>query len=283
MSQSEMGFRTAAFGFRREDVLDFIEEEADRRSALQEKLHKVQTERDNLIQEKEEADHAAQALIADRDRILSEQQAKDQTITSLQAQVRIAQDASEQAQEELTALRTKMDEMQKELDNVRADNASLLSKCAEYDEARARLAEIELCAHGRAEEIQQRAADDACSLVEEAQQMAVRLLDAIERTKESYRQALAAAERESERAHVHAVESLEKLDVIMDGLRGRLSQVQEQPAANEPAQLAVPVLETQVLPAAQKPATAEKSRSSGCPAREKPTLAQLLHTLRGNK
>ena len=238
MSQSEMGFRTAAFGFRREDVLDFIEEEADRRSALQEKLHKVQTERDNLIQEKEEADHAAQALIADRDRILSEQQAKDQTITSLQAQVRIAQDASEQAQEELNVLRTKMDEMQKELDNVRADNASLLSKCAEYDEARARLAEIELCAHGRAEEIQQRAADDACSLVEEAQQMAVRLLDAIEHTKESYRQALAAAERESERAHVHAVESLEKLDVIMDGLRGRLSQVQEQPAATEPAQLA---------------------------------------------
>lgn len=283
MSQSEMGFRTAAFGFRREDVLDFIEEEADRRSALQEKLHKVQTERDNLIQEKEEADHAAQALIADRDRILSEQQAKDQTITSLQAQVRIAQDASEQAQEELNALRTKVDEMQKELDNVRADNASLLSKCAEYDEARARLAEIELCAHGRAEEIQQRAADDACSLVEEAQQMAVRLLDAIERTKESYRQALAAAERESERAHVHAVESLEKLDVIMDGLRGRLSQVQEQPAANEPAQLAVPVLETQVLPAAQKSAAAEKPRSSGCPAREKPTLAQLLHTLRGNK
>lgn len=283
MSQSEMGFRTAAFGFRREDVLDFIEEEADRRSALQEKLHKVQTERDNLIQEKEEADHAAQALIADRDRILSEQQAKDQTITSLQAQVRIAQDASEQAQEELNALRTKVDEMQKELDNVRADNASLLSKCAEYDEARARLAEIELCAHGRAEEIQQRAADDACSLVEEAQQMAVRLLDAIEHTKESYRQALAAAERESERAHVHAVESLEKLDVIMDGLRGRLSQVQEQPAANEPAQLAVPVLETQVLPAAQKSAAAEKPRSSGCPAREKPTLAQLLHTLRGNK
>lgn len=283
MSQSEMGFRTAAFGFRREDVLDFIEEEADRRSALQEKLHKVQTERDNLIQEKEEADHAAQALIADRDRILSEQQAKDQTITSLQAQVRIAQDASEQAQEELNVLRTKMDEMQKELDNVRADNASLLSKCAEYDEARARLAEIELCAHGRAEEIQQRAADDACSLVEEAQQMAVRLLDAIEHTKESYRQALAAAERESERAHVHAVESLEKLDVIMDGLRGRLSQVQEQPAANEPAQLAVPVLETQVLPDAQKPAAAEKPRSSGCPAREKPTLAQLLHTLRGNK
>nr|WP_297279567.1 hypothetical protein [uncultured Butyricicoccus sp.] len=283
MSQSEMGFRTAAFGFRREDVLDFIEEEADRRSALQEKLHKVQTERDNLIQEKEEADHAAQALIADRDRILSEQQAKDQTITSLQAQVRIAQDASEQAQEELNALRTKVDEMQKELDNVRADNASLLSKCAEYDEARARLAEIELCAHGRAEEIQQRAADDACSLVEEAQQMAVRLLDAIEHTKESYRQALAAAERESERAHVHAVESLEKLDVIMDGLRGRLSQVQEQPAANESAQLAVPVLETQVLPAAQKSAAAEKPRSSGCPAREKPTLAQLLHTLRGNK
>lgn len=278
-----MGFRTAAFGFRREDVLDFIEEEADRRSALQEKLHKVQTERDNLIQEKEEADHAAQALIADRDRILSEQQAKDQTITSLQAQVRIAQDASEQAQEELNALRTKVDEMQKELDNVRADNASLLSKCAEYDEARARLAEIELCAHGRAEEIQQRAADDACSLVEEAQQMAVRLLDAIEHTKESYRQALAAAERESERAHVHAVESLEKLDVIMDGLRGRLSQVQEQPAANESAQLAVPVLETQVLPAAQKSAAAEKPRSSGCPAREKPTLAQLLHTLRGNK
>ena len=287
MSQSEMGFRTAAFGFRREDVLDFIEEEADRRNALEEKLYEIQKERASLMQEKEEANHAAQALIADRDRILSEQQSKDQTITSLQAQVRIAQDASTQAQEELTTVRAKMDEMQKELDNVRADNASLLSKCAEYDEARARLAEIELCARGRAEEIQQRAVEDAYSLLEEAEKMAERLLDAIEQTKESYRQALADAERESERAHVHAVESLEKFDTIMNGLRGRLSQAEEQSAPAEPAQLVVeaPVVETQVLPAAPKPvASAEKPRSSsGCPVREKPTLAQLLHTLRGNK
>ena len=96
MSQSEMGFRTAPFGFRREDVLDFIEDEADRRNALEEKLQQAEEERARLAQEKEDADRAAQALIADRDRILAEEQAKDQTITSLKAKVRAAQEQADQ-------------------------------------------------------------------------------------------------------------------------------------------------------------------------------------------
>ena len=50
MSQSEMGFRTAPFGFRREDVLDFIEDEADRRNALEEKLQQAEEERARLAQ-----------------------------------------------------------------------------------------------------------------------------------------------------------------------------------------------------------------------------------------
>lgn len=280
MSQSEMGFRTAPFGFRREDVLDFIEDEADRRNALEEKLQQAEEERARLAQEKEDADRAAQALIADRDRILAEEQAKDQTITSLKAKVRAAQEQADQAQKELTALREQMDETQKALDSVRADNASLLSKCAEYDEARARLAEIELCAHGRAEEIQQRAEQDACSLVEEAEQMAERLISAIENTKEAYRQAIAAAERERAHANSQAAEALAQFDEIMTGLRGRLSHAIETPAEQDP-----PVPKPHETPAkpAEHPAQPVEKHKPACQGREKPTLAQLLGALRGNK
>ena len=52
MSQSEMGFRTAPFGFRREDVLDFIEDEADRRNALEEKLQQAEEERARLARKR---------------------------------------------------------------------------------------------------------------------------------------------------------------------------------------------------------------------------------------
>ena len=280
MSQSEMGFRTAPFGFRREDVLDFIEDEADRRNALEEKLQQAEEERARLAQEKEDADRAAQALIADRDRILAEEQAKDQTITSLKAKVRAAQEQAGQAQKQLTALREQMDETQKALDSVRADDASLLSKCAEYDEARARLAEIELCAHGRAEEIQQRAEQDACSLVEEAEQMAERLISAIENTKEAYRQAIAAAERERAHADSQAAEALAQFDEIMTGLRGRLSHAIETPAEQDPT--APKPHETPAKPAEHPAQTVEKHKPA-CQGREKPTLAQLLGALRGNK
>lgn len=274
MSQSEMGFRTAPFGFRREDVLDFIEVEADRRSALEEKLNKSEQERTRILQEKEEADRAAQALIADRDRMLQEEQAKEQTIVSLKAQVRQAQDEAERVRQELNALKTRLEETQSALDHARTDNADLIAKCAEYDEARARLAEIELCAHGRAEEIQQRAEHDACALVSEAEQMAERLLAAVEHTKESYRQALAAAERENAKANAQAAEALTRLDEIMTGLRGRMSgtaaEPKPQPAKPEkPKTEAKPVVHTEEKPT--------------CPVREKPTLAQLLGALRGNK
>lgn len=287
MSQSEMGFRTAPLGFRREDVLDFIEDETDRRNAIEEKLKQAEDECARLAQEKEDADRAAQALIADRDRILAEEQAKDQTITSLKAQVRMAQEEADQAKKELTALQGKMDETQKALDSVRADNAALLSKCAEYDEARARLAEIELCAHGRAEEIQQRAEQDACSLVEEAEQMAERLISAIESTKEAYRQAIATAERERAHADNQAAEALAQFDDIMTGLRGRLSHT-----AEDQAEQVQPALEPKPYEKHEPPAKpAEHSAPSGekpqhkpvCPGREKPTLAQLLGALRGNK
>lgn len=276
MSQSEMGFRTAPFGFRREDVLDFIEVEADRRSALEEKLNKAEQERARILQEKDEADRAAQALIADRDRVLQEEQTKEQTIVSLKAQVRQAQDEAEQAKQEVQTLKSRLEETQSALDHVRADNAELISKCAEYDEARARLAEIELCAHGRAEEIQQRAEHDACSLVGEAEQMAERLLAAIEHTKESYRQALAAAERENAKANAQAAEALTQLDEIMTGLRGRMSGTAPEPKP-QAAKPEKPVHKTEAKPVVH---TEEKP---ACPMREKPTLAQLLGALRGNK
>ena len=133
MSQSEMGFRTAPFGFRREDVLDFIEDEADRRNALEEKLQQAEEERARLAQEKEDADRAAQALIADRDRILAEEQAKDQTITSLKAKVRAAQEQADQAQKELTALREQMDETQKAPSTTRRGRGWPRLSCAPTD------------------------------------------------------------------------------------------------------------------------------------------------------
>ncbi len=288
MSQSEIGFRTAALGFRREDVLEFIAQEADRRQELEIQLEHAREDAEQLRDEKQEADKAAKALLSEHDRILSEVKDKEEQIETLRAEVRSAEEKTAEAEAELSKLRRENAALQKVLDDTQMENTDLSSKCTEYDEARDRLAEIELCAHGRAEKIQHRAEQEACGLIREAQDMAEHLLQTIEQTKETYWQALTTAERESERAHANAVGALSQLDEIMNELRGRMAeqmtaekQAEQVPQSNPEA---VQNTEVQAEPEQQTVKQEENStQTAGCTGRERPTLAQVLGALHRGK
>lgn len=274
MSQSEMGFRTAAFGFRREDVLEFIAQESDRRQELEVELENAREDAEQLRDEKEQADQAAKALLSEHDRILSEVKEKDAQIEALQADVRRAEEKTADIEAELEKLRRENAALQKVLDDTQMENTDLSSKCTEYDEARDRLAEIELCAHGRAEKIQHRAEQEACGLIREAQDMAERLLATIAETKETYWQALTTAERERERAHANAVGALSQLDEVMNELRERMAE------QVEPKKEAVQHVEPQ---SEHRTDEETEMQTAGCAGRERPSLAQVLGALRGGK
>lgn len=284
MSQPEMGFRTAAFGFRREDVLEFIAQEADNRQKIEIELEQVREDAEQLRAEKEEADKAAKALLSEHERILSEIEDKDVQIKTLQEEVQSAKNAQAALQEKLDKLHRENEALQKVLDDAQMENTDLSSKCTEYAEARDRLAEIELCAHGRAEKIQQRAEQDACALVREAQDMAEHLLKTIEETKDTYWQALRSAEQERERAHVNAVDALSKLDEIMDDLRGRVTaQTEPQPNPNAQNDLLLQTEQECQEQEQKDPLYRQAADDAGYIGRERPTLAQVLGALRGGK
>ena len=126
MSQSEMGFRTAALGFRREDVLEFIAQESERRQQLEAELEQAQTDAERFREEKEEADQAAKALLSEHDRILSEVQEKSQ-IKALQDAVRCAEEQTQTVQAALEKLRRENEALQKVLEDTQMENTNLSS------------------------------------------------------------------------------------------------------------------------------------------------------------
>ena len=278
MSQSEMGFRTAAFGFRREDVLEFIAQESDRRQQLETELENVRADAERFREEKEEADQAAKALLSEHDRILSEVKEKEAQIKALQASVRCTEEKIQTTEAALEKLRRENEALQKVLDDTQMENTDLSSKCTEYDEARDRLAEIELCAHERAEKIQHRAEQESCALIRQAQDVAERLLATIAQTKEIYWQALTSAERERERAHTNAVGALSQLDEIMNGLREQMTEPIESQKETEKIYTA-----HEEIHIGEQTAQRTETQTASCTGRERPSLAQVLGALRSGK
>ena len=176
----------------------------------------------------------------------------------------------------LEKLRRENEALQKVLDDTQMENTDLSSKCTEYDEARDRLAEIELCAHERADKIQHRAEQEACALIRQAQDVAERLLATIAQTKEIYWQALTSAERERERAHTNAVGALSQLDEIMNGLREKMAeQIESQKESIHTAD--------EEIHTGEQTAQRTETQTAGCTGRERPSLAQVLGALRGGK
>lgn len=286
MSQSEIGFRTAAFGFRREDVLEFIAQESECKQELEIQLEHAREDAEQLRDEKEEADKASKALLSEHDRILAEVKQKEEQIAALREEVCHAEEKTAAAQAEIDTLRRENAALQKVLDDTQMENTDLSSKCTEYAEARDRLAEIELCAHERAEKIQQRAEQQACGLIREAQDMAERLLATIEQTKETYWQALTMAEQERERAHTNAVGALSQLDEIMNAMRGRIAEQIEskQETTQESQENFEPQSELEPQPQQRKHEEAhDETQTAGYTGRERPSLAQVLGALRGGK
>ncbi len=277
MSQSEIGFRTAALGFRREDVLEFIAQETKHRQEIEEELERIRQEAAELRREREEADRASKTLLADHEEDAAVLQKKDREIEALQEELEQGKREREQLKKELEQEKQAQDHqraeytaLEQELEALKAQNEVLSSKCGEYDNARSRLADIELCAHGRADAIERRAEEQAEALIEEAKRMTEQLLQTITQSKGAYWEALEAVERETERAHARTVDALSKFDGIMEALHAQVTAQLEAEPASEQAEQATDAKE-------------DREDQTMHTQHERPTLAQVLGALRGGK
>lgn len=268
MTEAEMGFRTAPLGFKREDVLAFIETETARRAQAEQTLAEREAALAQAEQEKEESGRAAAALIAGRDELIAAQAERDRTIEALREQLEQAKTETADVRTLLAQTQEQAAALQQSIEELRAENAALAAKCAEYDEARNRLADIELCAHGRAEELRLRAEADAQQLMRETQALAAQTLQAIEAAKEDYRQALSTARRESSAALERASAALDTLDGTADALSAQMGRVPVGEETKKPERPAEP---------------AEKKEKPACCREGGKTLAEVLGGLRPGK
>ena len=216
MDEQSKGFRGALFGgFKREDVLHYIEQTDSKYHAETEELRRQLTE--------------AQAA-------LSELRGQNETLTEKNAEllerlgemtldtdkIRAQLDEIERGfalqTSEIEAQNTRAEELAAENDRLTAENAKLSAKCGEYDASKDKIAEMELSAYRRAKRIE----EDAKAELQKLRRQSLEMIDQVKRqldvTKENYRTVLARSQQESAEMARKAGEVLGEIDRITAAL-----------------------------------------------------------------
>lgn len=216
MDEQSKGFRSALFGgFKREDVLHYIEQTDSKYHAETEELRRQLTE--------------AQAA-------LSELRGQNETLTEKNAEllerlgemtldtdkIRAQLDEIERGfalqTSEIEAQNARAEELAAENDRLTAENAKLSAKCGEYDASKDKIAEMELSAYRRAKRIE----EDAKAELQKLRRQSLEMIDQVKRqldvTKENYRTVLARSQQESAEMARKAGEVLGEIDRITAAL-----------------------------------------------------------------
>ncbi len=172
-------FRSAINGFNRQDVLDYLESASQRYELLKKErneLDRIRTEQQARLKEldavQEEADAAREQAARETAEALEQLQASQAECESLRAALEdmtaqrdaaLARPAEDPAVAE--ALRGEIETLKSELAQLKESQADTLSKAAEYDSMRDRIATLELNASRRAAEIEQTAQTEAQALL----------------------------------------------------------------------------------------------------------------------
>ena len=196
MDEQIKGFRGAVFGgFRREDVLRYIEETDSKYHSETEELRRQLTE--------------AQAALTE----LGEQ---NKTLTEKNAEL-LERGFSLQTGE-IEAQNARAEELAAENDRLTEENAKLAAKCGEYDASKDKIAEMELSAYRRAKQIEEDAKAELQKLRRQSLDMIEQVKHQLDLTKENYRSVLTRSQQESAEMARKAGEVLGEIDRISASL-----------------------------------------------------------------
>lgn len=182
----ETSFKTCMFGgFDREDVISFIQKTA------------------------EENQTRLDALTAENEKLLAEQQATEQQNRELSD--RLAE--LEKRLDNESALRYRVRELSEKLEAVQRENDALREPAAQYQSLKEHIADIEISAHRRTEEFRSKAIAELTQLIGQQRQWCAEQRGAYQRMAEDVLQELRRAER-----HVEECD-LENFDQMEESLR----------------------------------------------------------------
>lgn len=226
MNEGSRGFKTALVGgFAREDVLEYITEAARTSGEVRQKLEQqLQTAQEQAEQLKE-TNHE----ISQKNAELLER------LGELTLQNDMLEKQAEQAQERAAKAEAQQNEMQEELQSLRQERTQLTHKteqlqkqCMEYNDAKQRLAEIELCAHRRAQEINEHAQYDQRRIRMQAAELITNVKKVILQECDVWRdiivQAASDAEEQSRRAQSLLNRIDKTADILDDVMMGQLDK-----------------------------------------------------------
>ena len=153
MDEQNKGFRGAVFGgFRREDVLRYIEETDSKYFSETEELRRQLTEAQAAMTELSEQNKTLTAKNAELLERLGEMTLDTDKI---RAQLDQIERGFSMQTGEIEAQNARAEELAAENDRLAAENAKLAAKCGEYDSSKYKIAEMELSAYRRAKQIEE--------------------------------------------------------------------------------------------------------------------------------
>ena len=216
MDEQSKGFRGALFGgFKREDVLQYIEQTDSKYYAETEELRRQLTEA-----------QAALTELRSQNETLTEKNAEllerlvEMTLDTdkIRAQLDEIESGFSLQTSEIEAQNARAQELAAENDRLTAENAKLSAKCGEYDASKDKIAEMELSAYRRAKQIEEDAKNELQKLRRQSLEMIDQVKRQLDATKENYRTVLARSQQESAEMARKAGEVLGEIDRITAAL-----------------------------------------------------------------
>lgn len=216
MYEDGKGFKTSLMGgFNREDVLQYIEQTAkesgERIAALQQEAELLRSERDEL-REKNKLLNQKNADLLER---LGEMTVEDEKLleSTKEQEQRVAANI-----EEIHSLRAQIQAFKSEKAGLLTKLEGLATRCAEYDAVKDNLAEMELAAHRRAKEIEERAQYDAKRVRVQSAEVVTALKREIALVCECYRNSTKQVKQVFEENERRAGEAQAKLELVVSTL-----------------------------------------------------------------
>ena len=216
MDEQSQGFRGVVFGgFKREDVLRYIEETDTRYFSETEELRRqlaeaqaamgeLRGQNEKLTEKNAELLERLGQMTLDTDKIRAKLDEIEKGFT-LQTT-------------EIEAQNARAESLAAENDRLTAENTKLAQKCGEYDASKEKIAEMELSAYRRAKQIEEDAKSELQKLRRQSLEMIEQVKRQLDTAKENYRTVLARSQQESAEMARKAGEVLGEIDRITAAL-----------------------------------------------------------------
>ena len=216
MGDLEIGFRSAVVGgFQRDDVLKYIEEAAQKHAEeiaeLKDKLDKAEQDAKTQAEKVAELTQKNAGLLERLGEMTMELDKAKADLDERDRSLALAGEESTVQNECYEELHTQYKTLESECARLREQNQKLQARSDEYTAARDHLAEIELCAHRRAQELEEQAQKHAAQIEADAERRIEAMKRELENTRQEYSNTLRRTQQAADEARRRTEEILNRL------------------------------------------------------------------------